>query len=401
MKILVLNCGSSSIKYQFRNADGVVAKGIVERIGKDDAIFKYKSDKGETREILPIKNHTDGIGIIVRALTDKEKGCISDLKEIEAVGHRLVHGGEKFADSVYIDNNVLDAMKECISLAPLHNPHNIKGVEACAELLPGVRQAGCFDTAFHQTMEPHAYLYAIPYELYEKNKIRRYGFHGTSHWFVSGQAARMLGKDVKDLKIITCHCGNGSSIAAVKNGKSVDTSMGFTPLEGLVMGTRSGDIDPAIFGYLQEYCDYSEKDVMDMLNKKSGVEGVSQISNDLREIEDGYLKGDERCILTYRLMAHRMKKYIGAYAAVMNGVDAIVWTGGVGENDFTLRENTLKDMEYLGIVYDKKKNDETIRGKSGDISGEGSKVKVLVVPTDEEYVIASETERIIKNLTSR
>ena len=222
---------------------------------------------------------------------------------------------------------------------------------------------------------------------------------GPSHWFVSQQAAKSLGKDVKDLKIITCHCGNGSSIAAVKYGKSVDTSMGFTPLEGLVMGTRSGDIDPAIVGYLQEYCGYSEKDVMETLNKKSGVEGVSQISNDLREIEEGYLKGNERCILTYKLMAHRMKKYIGAYAAVMNGVDVIVWTGGVGENDFTLRENTLKDMEYLGIVYDKKKNDDTIRGKSGDISGEGSKVKVLVVPTDEEYVIASETERIIKNLT--
>ncbi|MCK9224389.1 MAG: acetate kinase [Candidatus Muirbacterium halophilum] len=399
MKILVLNCGSSSIKYQFRNADGVVAKGIVERIGKEDAIFKYKSEKGDKKNITSIKNHTDGIGIIVEALTNKEYGCISDLKEIDAIGHRLVHGGEKFAESVFIDSDVLEAMRDCTSLAPLHNPHNIKGVEACEKLLPGIKQAGCFDTAFHQTMEPHAYLYALPYELYENNKIRRYGFHGTSHWFVAEQAAKFLGKDIKKLKIITCHCGNGSSITAIKYGKSVDTSMGFTPLEGLVMGTRCGDIDPAIIGYLQEYCGYGEKQVMEMLNNKSGVEGISQISNDLREIEEGYLKGDERCILTYKLMAHRMKKYIGAYAAVMNGVDAIVWTGGVGENDFTLRENTLKDMEYLGIVYDKNKNDNTIRGKSGDISGEGSKVKVLVLPTDEEFVIASETERIIKNLT--
>ncbi|MFW5782837.1 MAG: acetate kinase, partial [Candidatus Muiribacteriaceae bacterium] len=316
MKILVLNCGSSSVKYQFREGENVIAKGIVERIGKDDAIFKYKTDSVDHKETLSIKDHVQAISQVTDTLIHEKMGCVSSLSEIDAVGHRLVHGGEKFADSVLITDEVLDTMRDCISLAPLHNPHNIKGVEACRELLGDVPQAGCFDTAFHQTMPPENYLYALPYKLYRENKIRRYGFHGTSHWYVANKAAEQLGKDIKDLKIITCHCGNGSSITAVKYGNSVDTSMGFTPLEGLVMGTRSGDIDPAIFGYLQEYCGYSEKDVMDTLNKKSGVLGISELSNDLREIEEGYLNGDERCILTYKVMAHRMKKYIGAYAAV-------------------------------------------------------------------------------------
>ena len=399
MKILVLNCGSSSVKYQLRDGENVLAKGLVERIGKDDAIFKYKTDKNNDKDILSMKDHDSAISHILEVLVDKDRGVLENLHSINAVGHRLVHGGEKFSSSVYVTDEVLDTMKECINLAPLHNPHNIKGVEACAKLLKDVPQAGVFDTAFHQTMEPHAYLYALPYELYDKYKIRRYGFHGTSHMFVAKQAAEFAGKDIKDLKIITCHLGNGSSIAAVKNGKSVDTSMGFTPLEGLVMGTRSGDIDPAIFGYLQEYCDYSEADVNNMLNKKSGVLGISQMSNDMREIEEGYENKDERCILTYKIMAHRLKKYIGAYASVMNGVDIIVFTGGVGENDYIVRRLTLSDMDYLGVDYSEENNMKFLYGKKGEITNENSKVKALCLPTDEEYVIACETETIIKNLT--
>ncbi|PLX17836.1 MAG: acetate kinase [Candidatus Muiribacterium halophilum] len=399
MKILVLNCGSSSVKYQLRDGEVVLAKGLVERIGKDDAIFKYKTEKNNDKDILPMKDHDRAISHILEVLVDKDRGVLENLHSINAVGHRLVHGGEKFSSSVYVTDEVLDTIKECINLAPLHNPHNIKGVEACAKLLKDVPQAGVFDTAFHHTMEPHAYLYALPYELYEKYKIRRYGFHGTSHMFVAQQAAEFVGKDIKDLKIITCHLGNGSSIAAVKNGRSVDTSMGFTPLEGLVMGTRSGDIDPAIFGYLQEYCDYSEADVNNMLNKKSGVLGISEMSNDMREIEEGFENKNERCILTYKIMAHRLKKYIGAYASVMNGVDIIVFTGGVGENDYIVRRLTLSDMDYLGVDYSEENNMKFLYGKKGEITKASSKVKALCLPTDEEYVIACETETIIKNLT--
>jgi acetate kinase len=398
MKVLVLNCGSSSVKYQLRDGNDVIAKGIVERIGKEDAIFKYKTKNNNVKDVLEIKDHSQAISKIINILTDKELGCIKSLDEIKAVGHRLVHGGEKFASSVLVTDEVLNTMRELIHLAPLHNPHNIKGVEACKEILPNVPQAGVFDTAFHQTMEPHAYLYAIPYEFYRKYGIRRYGFHGTSHYYVSRKAAEMLGKNVEDLKIITCHLGNGSSVAAVKYGKSVDTSMGFTPLEGLVMGTRCGDIDPAIIPFLVQNGGYDIDEVNTILNKKSGVLGVSEISNDMREIEEGYLKGDERCILTYKVIAHRLKKYIGAYAAVMNGVDVIVFTGGVGENDFILRKEVCTDMEYLGIEFDEERNNATIRGKDGEISKDGSKVKVLCVPTDEEYVIASETERIVSEL---
>jgi len=399
MKILVLNCGSSSVKYQLRNGEEVLAKGLAERVGKEDGIFKYKTKYNNDKDVLPMKDHTQAISHILEVLVDEERGVLKSLDSIDAVGHRLVHGGEKFSSSVYVTDEVLDVMKDCINLAPLHNPHNIKGVEACAQLLEDVPQAGVFDTAFHQTMEPHVYLYALPYELYDKYKIRRYGFHGTSHMFVAQQAAEFVGKDIKDLKIITCHLGNGSSITAIKNGKSVDTSMGFTPLEGLVMGTRSGDIDPAIFGYLQEYCGYSEADVNNMLNKKSGVLGISQISNDMREIEEGFEDKNERCILTYKIMVHRLKKYIGAYAAVMNGVDIIVFTGGVGENDYIIRRLTLSDMQYLGVDYSEENNMKFLYGKKGAITTDSSKVKALCIPTDEEYVIACETETIIKNLT--
>jgi acetate kinase len=279
MKILVLNCGSSSVKYQLREGDHVFAKGIVERIGKQDAIFKYKSGDHDIKEILLVENHTIAIEKILSTFTDEKIGCIQKIEEIAAIGHRLVHGGEKFADSVYITDEVLETMKQCINLAPLHNPHNIKGVEACREILPDVKQAGVFDTAFHQTMEKHVYLYGLPYDLYRKHGIRRYGFHGTSHFFVANQAAEFLGRSIEDLKIITCHLGNGSSVAAVKNGKSVETSMGFTPLEGLIMGTRCGDIDPAIVTYLQEYAGMSLEEVNNILNMESGVHGISEKSN--------------------------------------------------------------------------------------------------------------------------
>ncbi|MGM0606834.1 MAG: acetate kinase [Candidatus Muiribacteriota bacterium] len=398
MKILVLNCGSSSVKYQLRNGDEVIAKGIVERIGFDDAYFKYKTKDKNIKDILPVKDHTKAINTILNVFTDESKGCINCLSEIKAVGHRLVHGGEKFASSVFITDEVLEVMKDCSSLAPLHNPHNIKGVEACKKLMKDVPQAGVFDTAFHQSMPEHVYLYGLPYELYEKYKIRRYGFHGTSHKFVSQQAADILKKDIKDLKIITCHLGNGSSVAAVSGGRSVETSMGFTPLEGLIMGTRCGDMDPAIVTYLQQYCNMNVEEVNKIMNKKSGVAGISGKSNDMREIEEGYLNGEDECILSYKMMAHRLKKYIGAYAAVMNGVDCIVFTGGVGENDFILRENTLKNMDYLGVDFSKEKNDETIRGKSGSITKNNSKTEVLIVPTDEEFVIAKESEEIVKKV---
>ncbi len=400
MKILVLNCGSSSIKYQLINKENeqLLAEGIVENIGDETSLFTYKSERHTfKKKEMVIVNHEQGLKDIIDLLLNKDKGCISSPSEIDAVGHRVVHAGEYFSGSVYIDDAVVHALKECTSLAPLHNPANIKGIEAVYKYLPGTPQCGVFDTAFHQTMPEKAYLYAIPYELYVEHKIRRYGFHGTSHKYVALKAAEFLGKDVTDLKIITCHVGNGASITAVKNGDSIDTSMGLTPLEGLVMGTRCGDLDPAIPVFLQENLDMTASEVNNLLNKKSGMLGLSQLSNDMRTIEDGILKDhDHRAIRAHDVYAYRIKKYIGAYAAAMNGVDAIVFTGGVGENMPILRELVCEDMDYLGVKIDKKNNNQWVGGTL-DITAEESKVKVLKVQTNEELMIAIETEKIIKS----
>ncbi len=395
MKVLVLNCGSSSVKYQFLDMQNeeVLAKGIVERVGKNDAFIKHKANGKEIKKVLPVKDHQVAIDLVLKTLIDNEVGVIKDFKEIDAVGHRVVHAGEKYASSVKITDDVINKLKECINLAPLHNPANIKGIEAITKLLPDVFQVAVFDTAFHQTMEKESYLYALPYEYYEKYEMRRYGFHGTSHRFVSRKAASDLGLDYNNCRIITCHIGNGASIAAIKNGKSVDTSMGFTPLEGLVMGTRCGDIDPAIVLFLIRQ-GLSVDEVDNILNKKSGVLGITGYTNDMREIEEGYFKNDEKCVLATKIYARRIKKYIGAYMAILGGVDIIVFTGGVGENMPILRKLALEGMEELGIILDEDKNNETWKGKEGLISKENSKVKVIVVPTNEELLIARDTVEI-------
>ncbi|MCD6545804.1 MAG: acetate kinase [Thermotogae bacterium] len=397
MLVLVINSGSSSIKYQLIDMinEKVISKGLIERIGIKGSRMKHrKNDERFTIE-RDIPNHEVGLSLLLDVLQDEKMGVIKDLSDIKAVGHRVVHGGERFAGSVRIDNEVLKAIEENIKLAPLHNPPNIAGIKAAMKLLPDVPQVAVFDTAFHQTMPKIAYLYAIPYEYYEKYKIRRYGFHGTSHRYVSKRAAEILGKRYEELKIITCHLGNGASIAAVKYGKSIDTSMGFTPLEGLVMGTRSGDLDPAIVTYLQEVENLSANEVYEILNKKSGVLGLSGISSDMREIEDGALEGDPTARLTLDIYEYRIAKYIGAYAAAMNGIDVIVFTAGVGENSPILREEICENyLEYLGIKIDKKKND--VKGEEVIISTSDSKVSVLVVPTNEELVIARDTKEIVE-----
>ncbi|HEW92956.1 MAG TPA: acetate kinase [Thermotogaceae bacterium] len=397
MLVLVINSGSSSIKYQLIDMknEKVISKGLIERIGIEGSRMKHrKNDERFTIE-RNIPNHEVGLSLLLDVLQDEKMGVIKDLSDIKAVGHRVVHGGERFAGSVRIDNEVLKAIEENIKLAPLHNPPNIAGIKAAMKLLPDVPQVAVFDTAFHQTMPKIAYLYAIPYEYYEKYKIRRYGFHGTSHRYVSKRAAEILGKRYEELKIITCHLGNGASIAAVKYGKSIDTSMGFTPLEGLVMGTRSGDLDPAIVTYLQEVENLSANEVYEILNKKSGVLGLSGISSDMREIEDGALEGDPTARLTLDIYEYRIAKYIGAYAAAMNGIDVIVFTAGVGENSPILREEICENyLEYLGIKIDKKKND--VKGEEVIISTSDSKVSVLVVPTNEELVIARDTKEIVE-----
>jgi acetate kinase len=400
MLVLVINSGSSSIKYQLidmRN-EKVISKGLIERIGIEGSRMKHKKNDEQFIIEKNIPDHEVGLALLLEVLQDEKMGVIKDLSDIKAVGHRVVHGGERFASSVRIDEEVLKAIEENIMLAPLHNPPNIAGIKAAMKLLPNVPQVAVFDTAFHQTMPKVAYLYAIPYEYYEKYKIRRYGFHGTSHRYVSKRAAEILGKKYEELKIITCHLGNGASIAAVKNGKSVDTSMGFTPLEGLVMGTRSGDIDPAIVTYLQEVENLSASEIYEILNKKSGVLGLSGISSDMREIEDGAIAGDPVARLTLDIYEYRIAKYIGAYAAAMNGVDVIVFTAGVGENSPILREEICENyLGYLGVKIDKKVND--VKGKEVVISTPDSKVNVVVVPTNEELVIARDTKEIVeKNL---
>lgn len=396
MKILVLNCGSSSAKYQIIDMEGekVLCRGIVDRIGKDDAFVKHKTQDNEYKFEVEAKDHEQAIQRILEVIVDEEKGVIKDLSEISAVGHRVVHGGEKFASSVKITEEVIEKLKECITLAPLHNPPNLAGIEAITKLLPDVPQVGVFDTAFHQTIPEHVYLYALPREFYEKYEMRRYGFHGTSHRYVTGRVAELIGKKVEDLKIITCHIGNGASIAAVNGGKSMDTSMGFTPLEGLIMGTRCGDIDPAIPIFLIRQ-GFSADEVDKILNKKSGVLGITGYTNDMREIEEGYFAGDEKCVLATKMYAYRIKKYIGAYAAALGGVDVIVFTGGVGENMPILRELALEGLEFMGVELDKEKNKVTWKGKEGPIHKEGSKVQVWVVPTNEELMIARDTAQIV------
>lgn len=399
MKVLVVNCGSSSIKYQLFNMtdESVLAKGLVERIGLEGSVLNHQP-AGKDKVVLnaDIQNHSIGIKMVLEALTHPGHGVIKSMKEISAIGHRVVHGGEKFADSVVITPAVMAALEECIEMAPLHNPPNILGINACAELMPGVPQAGVFDTAFHQTMPKHAFLYGIPYEAYEKYGLRRYGFHGTSHRYVSQCAAEMMGQPISALRIITCHLGNGASIAAVAHGKSVDTSMGFTPLEGLIMGTRCGEIDPAIIPFLMKKENMTPDQIDNYLNKKSGVLGVSGVSSDFRDLENAAAEGNDRAKTALELFAYKVRKYIGGYVAVMGGVDAIVFTAGLGENSISMREDICAGLEYLGTRIDKTRNN--VRGKAREISAEGSKVKIFVIPTNEELVIARDTKKLCADI---
>lgn len=397
MKILVLNCGSSSIKYALYNMDdkSVMTSGGAERVGLDGAFVKVKLPNGEKKTVMhDIPEHTEGVKFIFSLLTDPEIGVIKDLNEIDAVGHRMVHGGEKFNKSVVLTDEVLKTFEECIDLAPLHNPANLKGVKAVSELMPGLPQVGVFDTAFHQTMPAHSYLYAIPYELYEKYGVRRYGFHGTSHRYVSKRVCDFLGVNPADKKVITCHIGNGGSIAAVDGGKCVDTSMGLTPLEGLMMGTRSGDIDGGAITFLEKKLGLDADGMSNLLNKKSGVLGITGISSDMREIESANDEGNERAKLAFDMYSYRIKKYVGAYAAAMGGCDIIVFTAGVGENQASMREDVCKNMEYMGVKLDVEKN-KTIRGEEAIISTPDSKVTVCVIPTDEELMIATDTMNLL------
>ncbi len=397
MKILVLNCGSSSIKYALYNMDDgtVMASGGAERVGLDDAFVKVKLPNGEKREIKhDIPEHTEGVKFIFSLLTDPEIGAIKDLKEINAVGHRMVHGGEKFNKSVLINDEVLRVFKECIDLAPLHNPANLKGVEAVAELMPGLPQVGVFDTAFHQTMPPKAFMYAIPYELYEKYGIRRYGFHGTSHRYVAHRVCDFLGVKPEEQRIITCHIGNGGSVAAVKYGECVDTSMGLTPLEGLMMGTRSGDIDGGAITFIEKKLNLDADGMSALLNKKSGVAGITEGMSDMRDVENAAAQGNEHARLALDMYFYRIKKYVGAYAAAMGGVDIIVFTAGVGENQAGMREAVCRDMEWMGVKIDNALN-AAVRGKEVELSTPDSKVKVCIIPTDEELMIATDTMNLL------
>lgn len=398
MKILVINCGSSSLKFQLldMNDESVLARGIVERIGSEGTSITYETPKGgKIKNCESAGNHTDAASLVFKYLSDEKTGVIKNANEIDAIGHRLVHGGEEYSSSVIIDDKVVEALKKYSVFAPLHNPANILGIKACKNLLPDVPMAGTFDTAFHQTMPDYAYMYALPYSIYEKYKIRKYGFHGTSHRYVSGIAAKELNKN--NPKIISCHLGNGSSICAVCNGKSIDTSMGYTPVDGLVMGTRCGDLDPAIVNFIEKEEHLSHKEVDDMLNKKSGVYGISGISNDFRDLENALHDGNKRAKLALEIFDFRLRKYIGAYTAIMGGLDALVFTAGIGENDWETRYFACKDLEYLGIEIDENIN-KTIRGNFADISHPGSKVRIYVIPTNEELMIARDTKEIVSAL---
>ena len=398
MNILVINAGSSSLKYQLLNPEtgSLLAKGLCERIGIDGK-FTYKPQVEGKAALdavdVAMPTHSEAIQAVLDALVDGKNGVVGSMKEIEAVGHRVVHGGEAFNKSVLITDEVLKAIEDCIPLAPLHNPANLTGISACQKVMPGVPMVAVFDTAFHQTMPPKAYMYALPYAYYEEDKVRRYGFHGTSHKYVAGRAAAMLGKAPEEVKLISCHLGNGSSIAAVDGGKSVDTSMGFTPLAGLPMGTRSGDLDAGILQYVMNKHGLSIDEMLNVLNKKSGVEGLSCVSSDFRDLENAAAQGDKKAALAQEKFAYEVKKYVGAYAAAMGGVDAVIFTAGVGENDKAIRRMVCQGLEYMGVELDEAAND--VRGKEAVISAAASRVKVLLIPTNEELMIAMETASIV------
>lgn len=398
MNILVINCGSSSLKFQLIDSETekCIAKGLCERIGIEGSRITYTPDGGEKEQtVTPMPDHTEAIRLVLEALTNEKTGVVKSLDEIGAVGHRIVHGGEKFAASTIITDDVMKAIEECNDLAPLHNPANLIGINACKKLMPATPMVAVFDTAFHQTMPEEAYMYGLPYEYYEKYKIRRYGFHGTSHSYVSKKAAEVLGKKYEDLKIIVCHLGNGASVSAVKNGKCVDTSMGLTPLEGLIMGTRSGDIDPAIMEFIAHKEGKNIDEIMTVLNKKSGVYGLSNnLSSDFRDLEDGYNRGDEHCIRTMNTYCYRVAKYIGSYVAAMNGVDVICFTAGIGENAPMVRSLVCEHLGFLGVSIDEDANHK--RGEEIAISTPDSKTTVMVIPTNEELAIARETVSLVK-----
>ena len=396
MKILVLNCGSSSVKYKLIDSDSkaVLAEGGVEKIGLPDSFLKFKRPDGSKETIcVEMPDAKSAVENVIKVLTDPKDGVIKSFDEIDAVGHRVVHGMDKFNKSVLITPEVIEKVKECYTVAPLHNPANIAGIEAVTELIPSVPQVAVFDTAFHQTMPDYAYMYALPYEAYEKYGVRRYGFHGTSHRYVSKRACEFLGGDYEKQRIITCHIGNGGSIAAIKDGKCVDTSMGLTPTEGLMMGTRVGDVDPGALVYLMKEMNLDADGLMNLINKESGVAGVSGISNDMRDIEAGIKAGNDRARLALEMYEYRILKYIGAYAAVLGGADIIVFTGGVGENQVATREKICRKLEFLGVTFDEEAN--KTRGEEIEISGPDSKVKVVVIPTDEELMIAQDTAAIV------
>ena len=397
MKTLVINCGSSSLKYQLidMSTEECMVQGLVERIGIEGSVLTQKVE-GKDKYVIntEIKNHKDAIKLVLEALIDPVHGVIKSMDEISAVGHRVVHGGEKYSDSVLINDEVLQSIKDCIALAPLHNPPNIIGIEACKELMPNTPMVAVFDTAFHQTMPKHSYICPLPYDLYQKYGIRKYGFHGTSHKYVSNKVAKVMGKDIKDLKIVTCHLGNGCSLAAVKNGKSVDTSMGFTPLAGVMMGTRSGSIDPSVISFLIEQHGYTIEEVDELLNKKSGVLGISGVSSDFRDVLAAAESGNERAKLALEIFYYKVRTQIAAYAGAMGGVDVIVFTAGIGENSSITRKEILKGLEFFGFELNEENNN--IRGKIQEISTEDSRVKVYVVPTNEELMIARDTAKLVK-----
>ncbi|HEX3011328.1 MAG TPA: acetate kinase [Syntrophomonadaceae bacterium] len=395
MKVLVVNAGSSSIKYQVFDMkdESVLAKGLVDRVGIPGTTLEHKTlGKDEVVIKKDMPDHTAGMKLVLEVLVNEEYGCVKSMDEIGAVGHRVVHGGEGFADSVVIDDHVMKVIRDCFDIAPLHNPPNLMGIEACQELMPNVPHVAVFDTAFHQTMEPANYMYALPYEAYEKYRVRRYGFHGTSHFYVSHRAADLLGKPFKDCKIITLHLGNGASMAAIKDGRVIDTSMGFTPLEGLVMGTRSGDVDPAIVFFLMEKLGMDSAAANTYFNKKSGMLGLSGVSNDLRDVLEAAASGNERAKIALDVYYNKVKGYIGNYIAKLNGCDCLVFTAGVGENAIDIRENICKDLDFLGIKMDVEKN--KVRGKEVDVSAPDSKIKIFIIPTNEELVIARDTVRL-------
>jgi len=399
MIILVLNCGSSSIKYQLFNMDGnaeVIAKGMVERIGFTDAVISHKpAGKTKHKQILPIMDHTMGINLVMAALVDKEHGVLKGIEEIVAVGHRVVQGGEKYQESVLITKEVIQDIEACVDLAPLHNPANLKGIISVDAMLPGIPQIAVFDTSFHQSMPPHAYMYAIPREYYEKYGVRKYGYHGTSHKFVYKRASQILNKDTRDMKVVSCHLGNGASVSAIEHGKSMDTSMGFTPVDGLIMGTRTGDIDPGVLLFLADKEHLSLKGISNMINKRSGIMGISEISSDMRDLELAYYEGNERANLALTMYAYRVKKFIGAYAAIMNGLDLVIFTGGIGENDFNIRRMILQNMEYVGLDFDEPEN-HGVKGEDKIISKPDSRVTAMVIKTNEELVIASDAYKILE-----